>query len=162
MLWNECNQPIGPYSTPFASFIGAVVRRHIPITFDHWNPKDKSMEPYKEFVFKETQSYFLNVDESRKKYVLQLAGKLHRCFRSYLTTKHLRDDDGNFIDVDRPALHESVISPEEWETFVAKQNTAEFQKLSEKNRKRASNPQYPYRRGRMGYARLTKKNTTRD
>ncbi len=73
------------------------------------------------------QSYFLNVDESRKNYVLQLAGKLHRCFRSYLTTKYLKDDDGNFIDADRPALYESLISPEEWETFVAKRNTPEFQ-----------------------------------
>jgi hypothetical protein len=44
-----------------------------------------------------------------------------------MTTKHLRDDDGNFIDADRPALYECLISPEEWETFVAKQNTAEFQ-----------------------------------
>lgn len=48
------------------------------------------------------------------------------CWRSYLTTKYLRDVDGNFIDVDRPTLYESLISPEEWETFKAKLNTIEF------------------------------------
>jgi len=78
------------------------------------------------FIFFILYSYFLNVDESRKTYVLQLAGKLHRCFRSYLTTKYLRDDDGNFIEADRPTLYESLISPKEWETFVAKRNTPEF------------------------------------
>jgi len=55
VLWNDTNQPIGPFSAPFASFVGAVVRRNIPITCDHWNPKDKSMNPHKEFVFKEIQ-----------------------------------------------------------------------------------------------------------
>jgi len=55
VLWNDHNQPIGSYSASFASFIGAIIRRHISITFDHWNPKDKSMDSHKEFVFNEIQ-----------------------------------------------------------------------------------------------------------
>lgn len=34
--WNVRNQPIGTYSATFASFVGADVRRHIPITCDQW------------------------------------------------------------------------------------------------------------------------------
>ncbi|WJX77322.1 procollagen-proline 4-dioxygenase [Trifolium repens] len=38
--------------------------------------------------------------------------------------------------------------------FVAKRETEEFQRISKENRERALNPQHPFRKGRVGYARL--------
>jgi hypothetical protein len=40
----------------FVSYIGAVVREHIPITLDCWRPKDKSIiGPAKDFIWSEIQ-----------------------------------------------------------------------------------------------------------
>jgi len=69
--------------------------------------------------------FFLNVEDSCKQYLVQLAGKLHRCFRSYLIKKYLKNFDGNFKDC--PAPYESLVSREEWETFVAKRKSGKFQ-----------------------------------
>lgn len=77
------------------------------------------------FIFVILQKSFLNVDDSRKKYVLKVAGKLHRCFRSFLTKNHLKHVDGTFKDC--PQLYEGLISPEEWTAFTAKRKTEKFQ-----------------------------------
>ncbi|KAI5439838.1 hypothetical protein KIW84_025268 [Lathyrus oleraceus] len=47
-----------------------------------------------------------------------------------------------------------IISAEEWDNFVAKRRNEKFNEVSDKNRKRASKPAYPYKKGRTGYARL--------
>ncbi|KAI5418143.1 hypothetical protein KIW84_042683 [Lathyrus oleraceus] len=47
-----------------------------------------------------------------------------------------------------------IISAEEWDNFVAKRRNKKFHEVSDKNRKRASKPAYPYKKGRTGYARL--------
>ncbi|KAI5407493.1 hypothetical protein KIW84_053666 [Lathyrus oleraceus] len=47
-----------------------------------------------------------------------------------------------------------IISAEEWDNFVAKRRNEKFHEVSDKNRKRASKPAYPYKKGRTGYARL--------
>jgi hypothetical protein len=57
--------------------------------------------------------------------VLQVAGKLHRGFRTMLTKKHLKDADGNFKDC--PKLYKCLISPDEWKSLVAKRKTEAFQ-----------------------------------
>lgn len=60
-------RPIGPTGTMFASFIDAVFRQHIPITCDHWNPQDKSMDPSKDFVLMKYR-YHIVVDVLALKY----------------------------------------------------------------------------------------------
>ena len=62
-----------------------------------------------------------------------------------------------FVDVERPSKYADLISPEEWDTFKDKRRTEKFQNTSVVNRQRASGPAYPYRKGRMGYARLQQK-----
>ena len=83
-----------------------------------------------------------------------MAGKLLRGFRTFLTTKFLRDAEGNFVDAEFPSKYASLIKEKEWDTFKAKRKTPEFQSVSETNRERASSPAYPYRKGRVGYGRL--------
>ncbi|KAI5427049.1 hypothetical protein KIW84_032469 [Lathyrus oleraceus] len=47
-----------------------------------------------------------------------------------------------------------IISADEWDNFVAKRRNEKFHEVSDINRKRASKPAYPYKKGRTGYARL--------
>ncbi|KAI5446063.1 hypothetical protein KIW84_014054 [Lathyrus oleraceus] len=70
-----------------------------------------------------------NIEDTtiRKKYILQLAGKRHRGWRTFLTNKYLKDKEIFFVEYD----------PE----YPVK----------------ASNPTYAYKKGRLGYARLEEK-----
>ena len=88
-----------------------------------------------------------------------LAGKRHRGWRNFLTNKFLKDDEGNFVEEDpeRPKKYESFITPEEWVAFVGQRKDDNFKKVSAVNRDRASKPAYPYKKGRLGYARLQEK-----
>ena len=88
-----------------------------------------------------------------------LAGKRHRGWRNFLTNKFLKDDEGNFVEEDpeRPKKYESFITPEEWVAFVGQRKDGNFKKVSAVNRDRASKPAYPYKKGRLGYARLQEK-----
>ena len=88
-----------------------------------------------------------------------LAGKRHRGWRNFLTNKFLKDDEGNFVEEDpeRPNKYESFITPEEWVAFVGQRRDENFKKVSAVNRDRASKPAYPYKKGRLGYARLQEK-----
>ncbi|KAI5402717.1 hypothetical protein KIW84_050351 [Lathyrus oleraceus] len=95
-----------------------------------------------------------HIDESRQKYCIQLAGKRLRGFRSFLSNKFLKDEEGKFVEAERPMKYAEIISAEEWDNFVAKRRNEKFHEVSDKNRKRASKPAYPYKKGRTGYARL--------
>ena len=83
-----------------------------------------------------------------------MAEKLHGGFRAFLSNKFIRDADKFFVDVELPRKYADLITAEEWETFKSKRSTQKFESLSVVNRQRASSPAYPYRKGRMGYARL--------
>ena len=71
-----------------------------------------------------------------------------------MSNKFLRDADKFFVDAELPKKYADLIIVGEWETFKSKRNTKKFESLSVVNRQRASSPAYPYRKGRMGYARL--------
>ena len=86
-----------------------------------------------------------------------MAGKILRGFRTYLNRKYLRDAGKKFVDAERPTEYADVISVKEWDVFKAKRKTPKFQSVSEVNRQRASSPAYPYKKGRLGYARLEQK-----
>ncbi|KAI5385525.1 hypothetical protein KIW84_072212 [Lathyrus oleraceus] len=95
-----------------------------------------------------------NIEEERRGFCMKLAGKLLRGFRTFLSSKFLKDADGNFVDAELPKKYESLISAEEWEAFKSKRQDPVFQRISATNRERASSPAYPYRKGRVGYGRL--------
>ncbi|KAI5383097.1 hypothetical protein KIW84_070484 [Lathyrus oleraceus] len=117
--WSAEDQLIEPNGSMLASYIGFLVRQHIPITCDNW--RSPELKVGKEKIWSEIQRSF-HIDESRQKYCIQLAGKRLRGFRSFLSNKFLKDEEGKF-------------------------------EVSDKNRKRASTPAYPYKKGLTGYAR---------
>ncbi|XP_050874336.1 uncharacterized protein LOC127076670 [Lathyrus oleraceus] len=149
--WSAEDQLIEPNGSMLASYIGFLVRQHIPITCDNWKSPD--LKVGKEKIWSEIQRSF-HIDESRQKYCIQLAGKRLRGFRSFLCNKFLKDEEGKFVEGERSMKYAEIISADEWDNFVAKRRNEKFHEVSDKNRKRASKPAYPYKKGRTGYARL--------
>ncbi|KAI5408272.1 hypothetical protein KIW84_054191 [Lathyrus oleraceus] len=149
--WNNQGQLIEPNGHTLTSFIGALVRNEIPITCDDW--RNKELKESKEKIWSEIKRCF-NIEEERRGFCMKLAGKLLRGFRTFLSSKFLKDADGNFVDAELPRKYESLISAEEWEAFKSKRQDPTFQRISATNRERASSPAYPYRKGRVGYGRL--------
>ncbi|XP_073220942.1 uncharacterized protein [Cicer arietinum] len=97
-----------------------------------------------------------DVDELRKAYVLRVAGKIHRGFRSHLSNCYLKDREGN-MNAEAPKIYKHYISNEEWSAFVTKRSDHAFVNISKANRERAKNPTHPYKKSHMGYARLQQK-----
>ncbi|KAI5433900.1 hypothetical protein KIW84_020943 [Lathyrus oleraceus] len=151
VCWNNQGQLIEPNGHTLTSFIGALVRNEIPITCDDW--RNKELNESKEKIWSEIKRCF-NIEEERRGFCMKLAGKLLRGFQTFLSSKFLKDADGNFVDAELPKKYESLISAEEWEAFKSKRQDPVFQRISATNRERASSPAYPYRKGRVGYGRL--------
>nr|XP_027186192.1 uncharacterized protein LOC113784245 [Cicer arietinum] len=107
--WNESGQPIDPNSSMFVSYIGAVVRQNIPITIDDW--RDKALKDAKDIMWTDIQTAFA-VDEVRKTYMLRVARKIHRGFRSHLSKCYIKDREGNMND-EAPKIYKHYISNEE-------------------------------------------------
>ncbi|KAI5397830.1 hypothetical protein KIW84_063592 [Lathyrus oleraceus] len=149
--WSAEDQLIEPNGSMLASYIGFLVGQHILITCDNW--RSPELKVGKEKIWSEIQRSF-HIDESRQKYCIQLAGKRLRGFRSFLSNKFLKDEEGKFVEAERPMKYAEIISAEEWDNFVAKRRNEKFHEVRDKSRKRASKPVYPYKKGRTGYARL--------
>ncbi|KAI5420359.1 hypothetical protein KIW84_044230 [Lathyrus oleraceus] len=156
--WNADNQLIGSNAAKLASYIGTLVRMHIPITATRWS--NKELGSAKDKIWTEILRSF-NIEDTtiRKKYILQLAGKRHRGWRTFLTNKYLKDKEKKFVEYDPeyPVKYAIFITEEEWVAFVAQRRDENFKKVSATNRERASNPTYAYKKGRLGYARLEEK-----
>src|SRR3954469_19653314 len=55
--WNSENQPIGPNSAKLTSYIGTLVRMHIPISVAKWNMKSDDLDGRKKAIWEELQVY---------------------------------------------------------------------------------------------------------
>ncbi|CAI8617292.1 unnamed protein product [Vicia faba] len=152
--WNSRGQPIKHNSKTFASFIGVTVRRLVPISLDNWSAKKnkEAVGVYKQNIWDEIEKAFI-IGEEHRAFVYREAGKLHRAFRTKMARSYLKDSKGGFVK-HRPAKYSFCIKQDDWDKFVAQHMTAKFQKVSDENRERALNPQHPYRKSRLGCARL--------
>ncbi|CAI8608856.1 unnamed protein product [Vicia faba] len=157
--WSQEGQLIEPNGSTLTSYLGSVVRREIPITCEDW--RARVLDDAKDKIWSETQKLFI-IEDTRRDYILKLAGKLHRGFRAFLSNKILRDADKFFVDAELPKKYADLITAKEWETFKFKINTQKFESLSVVNRQQASSPTYPYRKRRMGYARLQQSILTKE
>ncbi|KAI5422767.1 hypothetical protein KIW84_045977 [Lathyrus oleraceus] len=120
VYWSVEDQLIEPNGSMLASYIGSLVRQHIPITCDNW--RSPELKVGKEKIWSEIQRSF-HIDESRQKYCIQLAGKRLRGFRSFLSNKFLKDEEGNFVEAERPMKYAEIISAEEWDNFLAEEKS---------------------------------------
>ncbi|KAI5399709.1 hypothetical protein KIW84_064880 [Lathyrus oleraceus] len=90
VCWNNQGQLIEPNGHTLTSFIGALVRNEIPITCDDW--RNKELNESKEKIWSEIKRCF-NIEEERRGFCMKLAGKLLRGFRTFLSSKFLKDAD---------------------------------------------------------------------
>ncbi|CAI8593648.1 unnamed protein product [Vicia faba] len=152
--WNSRGQPIKHNSKTFASFIGVTVRRLVPISLDNWSAKKNKevVGVYKQNIWDEIEKAFI-IGEEHPAFVYREDRKLHRAFRTKMARSYLKDSKGGFVK-HRPAKYSFCIKQDDWDKFVAQHMTAKFQKVSDENRERALNPQHPYRKSRLGCARL--------
>src|SRR5262249_2508670 len=70
------------------------------------------------------QSAF-DVDTSRKKFVLRESGRLLRTFKTQLSTKWLRDLEGN-VNEHPPKKYAVIITDEDWRAFIDKHVEEQF------------------------------------
>src|SRR3954462_1282485 len=57
--WNSDKQAIGPNSAKLTSYIGTLVRMHIPVSTPKWTLKSKALEEKKDAIWKELQVYII-------------------------------------------------------------------------------------------------------
>src|SRR3954462_8538557 len=55
--WNSENQPIGPNSAKLTSYIGTLVRMHIPVSVAKWNLKSEELDAEKKKRFGKSFRY---------------------------------------------------------------------------------------------------------
>ncbi|KAF1879425.1 hypothetical protein Lal_00005891, partial [Lupinus albus] len=141
--WNAKGQPLNNKGgNTLVNYIGVVVKQNISIKFKHWSG-DRLNETF-------------DVDEEHKDYIMKSVGKALREFRTNCG-KCLRDVEGN-VNLKPPAKYANLIYEADWIEFVTYRTQDEkFLKISEQNRKRASNSIYPYRASRMGYRGVERK-----
>ncbi|XP_058726205.1 uncharacterized protein LOC131597530 [Vicia villosa] len=76
--WNSENQPIGPNSATLTSYIGTLVRMHIPISVAKWNMKSDDLDNKKKAIWEELQRTFDIPDERKKAFLLANYSYRHR------------------------------------------------------------------------------------
>src|SRR3954471_17966642 len=59
--WNSDNQPIGPNSAKLTSYIGTLVRLHIPVSVAKWNLKSKELDEKKYMIWDELKVSYMAV-----------------------------------------------------------------------------------------------------
>src|SRR3954468_4737225 len=57
--WNSDKQAVGPNSAKLTSYIGTLVRMHIPVSTPKWTLKSKALDEKKDAIWKELQVYII-------------------------------------------------------------------------------------------------------
>ncbi|XP_054801440.1 uncharacterized protein LOC129305433 [Prosopis cineraria] len=67
--------------------------------------------------------------------------------------KYIKKSGGNIIS-EAPNLIRPLVSQEQWDEFVAQSLEGQFQELSHKKKELHEKDLSPYKKGRIGYARI--------
>ncbi|KAA0045609.1 uncharacterized protein E6C27_scaffold243G001190 [Cucumis melo var. makuwa] len=134
--FNELGQAIGQNATKLKSFIGTIVRFHVPITYSGW--------PTGGFV----------VDPRSKKPIIQNAGVCFRQFKYRLTTTYVFPFLDDVEKLKFPPNEYSFIEQQHWTEFVASRLKEDFKKKSENGKEKRKKHKYNHITSRKGYANL--------
>ncbi|XP_020871070.1 uncharacterized protein LOC110225627 [Arabidopsis lyrata subsp. lyrata] len=138
--------PYGPGSVKLSSYVGPLVREHVPITIDTW--KNVS-EEIKTVLWKSIQARFELDEEFQKVAVLKQMGNLWRSYKSRI----VRDINGATNNQQRMNLRPNNINPADWQKFVKIKTSASFKVVSDKYKERRRK-QIPHTTSRKGMVRL--------
>ncbi|KAL6584240.1 hypothetical protein OROMI_003529 [Orobanche minor] len=135
----------GKYRAEFPSFLGDIVREKVGISVFNW--KDVKKERYYE------------IDETRRKYVMNRLGILLRSFRKRLYADYLFPNLGKPNKLAKiPRRYRTILlSQEHWDKFITHTQSAKFKDVSGKTKLARKESLYQHRMGRGGYSALREK-----
>ncbi|CAL9238612.1 unnamed protein product, partial [Arabidopsis halleri] len=145
--FTELGEHVGPGSVTLSSFLGAIVREHVPVTLDDWRKLDSQT---KDTLWEEIQGRFNVQEEWQKDSVFKQMGCIWRSSKSKLLGL-VRDAKSS---TERIKLKPSNIpSIPVWNSWIKSRTSTAFKEKSNKFRalRRA---QIPYTTSRKGMFRL--------
>ncbi|KAG7572280.1 Transposase Tnp1/En/Spm-like [Arabidopsis suecica] len=145
--YTNMGEHYGKGSVKMSSYVGALVREHVPITFDRWTKITKEI---KTILWKSVQARFEVDEEYQKTALLKQMGCLWRSWKSRLVTR-IREAKTNR---QRMNLRPKNVSPFEWRKFVKLKTSKEFKVVSDSYKERRRN-QIPHTTSLKGMVRLT-------
>ncbi|XP_056858256.1 uncharacterized protein LOC130507576 [Raphanus sativus] len=146
----------GPGSVKLSSYLGPLVREHVPVTLETWK---KITEEVKTVLWKSVQARFEVDEEYQRVAVLKQMGALWRSSKSRLVTQ-INEAENN---QQRMNLRPKNVPPVEWRKFVKLKTSQEFKVLSDSYKERRRK-QIPHTCSRKGMVRLAEemKNSSED
>ncbi|KAL6535814.1 hypothetical protein OROHE_012658 [Orobanche hederae] len=106
----------------------------------------------------ETFWYFYDIDERRRKFVVNQMGGLLRNFRRKIYARFIQPNlgkPGRLAKV--PKMYHTLVDKSDWEKFVAYTQSDKFQDISTKGQTARTKHIYPHHMGRGGYPYLKEK-----
>ncbi|XP_019188856.1 PREDICTED: uncharacterized protein LOC109183092 [Ipomoea nil] len=144
--FDALNRPIGEYKEKFVCYIGALVRDRVNINSGTWPDVDATI---KNSIWTDVKAQFGLQDDTQKSFVLKIAAKRWRDFKSRLKREYIVNKHPKY---ESPAQFYEYVSEESWLKFVANCESEEFKKRSEKAKERQACNVHPHFLGSAGYA----------
>ncbi|CAA7018755.1 unnamed protein product [Microthlaspi erraticum] len=140
-------EPYGSGSVKLSSYVGALVREHVPITIDRWT---KIGQDVKTVLWKSVQARFELDEAYQKTLVLKQMGCLWRSSKSRVVKEIMEATNNQQRMNQRP----KNVTPVDWRKFVKIKTSQSFKELSDSYKEQRSK-QIPHTCSRKGMVRLT-------
>ncbi|KAK9193215.1 hypothetical protein WN944_003912 [Citrus x changshan-huyou] len=148
VIFNSKGQPIGEGSISLSSFLGPLVREHVPYTISDWRKLPLNL---KEVLWECIKKRYKLDGQWQRAYVFQEMAGLWRASKSRLVQKILQAKNEQERMKLRP---DNISSINEWKSFVKEKTSENFKERSE-GFKKIRKKQIPQTTGRRGLARMT-------
>ncbi|KAL6583001.1 hypothetical protein OROMI_005079 [Orobanche minor] len=144
----------GEYRFEFSSFLGDLVREHVGFRYLSW----KTVPVEIKHKLWDQVTYFYDIGERRRKFVVNRMGGLLRNFRRKIYARFIQPNlgkPGRLAKV--PNLYRTLVDKSDWEKFVAYTQSDKFQDISTEGQTARMKHIYPHHMGRGGYSYLKEK-----
>ncbi|XP_048619966.1 uncharacterized protein LOC125590444 [Brassica napus] len=147
VTFNDIGEHVGPGSVTLSSFLGPLVREHVPVTLADWRKLDAAT---KATMWEEIQGRFNLQEEWQKAVIFKQLGNVWRAGKSRLVSQ---------VRVAKTAAERIALKPSNipslqlWNTWVKSKTTKSFTETSNKYRAMRRN-QIPHTTSRKGMLRL--------
>lgn len=139
--FDDLGDPIGDLGGDFRKYVGSVVRFQVDINVESW---DVVNEGLKDAIWDHIKMRW-KLDDSRKKNLLERAGKQWRDFKGKLNRNFLHKGKN-------PCEKYQYITEEMWDIFKKRRETEEFKEISEKAKESQKHNEHVHYLGPGGYA----------
>ncbi|KAK9065078.1 hypothetical protein SSX86_016461 [Deinandra increscens subsp. villosa] len=145
----------GRYNSEFISFLGDLVRENVGLSVFNWKHVSKEL---RDKLWALITRYY-EVDEGRRKYVMNHLGMLLRSFRNKLYEKYILPNLGKPKKLAKiPRRYRTILrNQQDWDNFVAYTQSDQYKAVSGKSKTARSMSIYNHRLGRGGYVMLEQK-----